>query len=249
MPGDTFTLRLRRQSLEKTPEGYAYWKVHDETRSMPARECAVLLCDVWDTHPCRGAAERVAAMVPRMNAAIQAARARGALIVHAPSDTMPFYAEHPARKRALAAKEIPPPPERERDDPPLPFDPTKDCCDTDKLSETYNWTRQHPGIEIDSERDVIGDSGPQLLNVYAERGVKRLLIMGVHTGMCILRRSFAIKKMVRWGFEVALVRDLTDALYNPALPPYVSQREGTQLVIGYIEKFWCPSFESSDLIG
>ena len=72
--------------------------------------------------------------------------------------------------------------------------------------------------------------------------------MGVHTNMCILNRSFAIKQMVRWGVEIALIRDLTDAMYNPAFSPYVSHDEGTQLVISYIEKFWCPTTESQGLM-
>jgi hypothetical protein len=65
--------------------------------------------------------------------------------------------------------------------------------------------------------------------------------------MCILNRSFGIKQMVRWGVNVALVRDLTDAMYNPAMSPYVSHEAGTQLVIGYIERFWCPTVVSTDL--
>jgi len=76
-----------------------------------------------------------------------------------------------------------------------------------------------------------------------------VLMMGVHTGMCILHRSFGIKQMVKWGVEIALVRDLTDALYNPARPPYVSQRQGTELIIRFIEKFWCPTVDSRDLTG
>ena len=65
--------------------------------------------------------------------------------------------------------------------------------------------------------------------------------------MCILHRSFAIKQMVRWGVEIAWLRDLTDAMYNPARPPYVSHDEGTALVIGYIEKHWCPTCTSADI--
>jgi hypothetical protein len=72
--------------------------------------------------------------------------------------------------------------------------------------------------------------------------------MGVHTTMCILHRSFAIKQMVRWGVKVAHIRDLTDAIYNPAIPPYVSHEEVTQLAIGFIKKHWCPSIQSEDLI-
>lgn len=67
--------------------------------------------------------------------------------------------------------------------------------------------------------------------------------------MCILNRSFGIKQMVRWGVSIALVRDLTDTLYNPAMRPYVSHDEGTQLLIGYIERFWCPTVESGEIGG
>ena len=80
------------------------------------------------------------------------------------------------------------------------------------------------------------------------RGVDNLLIMGVHTNMCVLNRGFAIKQMVRWGKNVVLVRDLTDAMYDPAMPPYVSHDEGTRLVIEYIEKSWCPTVLSGDLL-
>jgi hypothetical protein len=73
-------------------------------------------------------------------------------------------------------------------------------------------------------------------------------MMGVHTNMCVLGRSFAIKTMVCWGVDVALIRDLTDTMYNPALRPYVSHDEGTRLVIEFIEKFWCPTLLSDDLI-
>jgi hypothetical protein len=75
-----------------------------------------------------------------------------------------------------------------------------------------------------------------------------VLIMGVHTGMCILNRTFSIKQMVRWGMPIALIRDLTDALYNPSKPPYVSHEEGTRLVVEYIEKFWCPTVSSEELL-
>ena len=53
--------------------------------------------------------------------------------------------------------------------------------------------------------------------------------------------------MVRWGQPIALVRDLTDTIYNPAMPPYVSHAEATRLVTAYIEKWWCPSIMSADL--
>jgi hypothetical protein len=54
--------------------------------------------------------------------------------------------------------------------------------------------------------------------------------------------------MTRWGVKCILVRDLTDAMYNPAQAPHVSHADGTELVIEYIEKYWCPSTVSKDLM-
>jgi hypothetical protein len=55
--------------------------------------------------------------------------------------------------------------------------------------------------------------------------------MGVHTNMCVLGRPFGIRAMVKLGRKVVLVRDLTDAMYDPRQPPYVSHARGTELVI------------------
>ena len=72
--------------------------------------------------------------------------------------------------------------------------------------------------------------------------------MGVHTNMCVLGRSFAIKAMTRIGIDCVLVRDLTDAMYNPRKAPFVNHQAGTELVIEYIEKYWCPTVLSQDLM-
>lgn len=178
-----------------------------------------------------------------------AARAKGVQIVHAPSDTMDFYADSTARRRVGEAPLLEPPADADRPDPALPIDASDDGSDTPDDVPQRAWTRQHPAIEIDEGRDIVSDRGVEVYSVLRHRGIKHLLIMGVHTNMCVLHRSFAIKQMVRWGVDVALVRDLTDTMYNPAMPPYVSHEEGTRLVVEFIEKFWCPSVDSADLLG
>ena len=95
---------------------------------------------------------------------------------------------------------------------------------------------------------MISDNGQEIYSFLRAYNIEQVLLAGVHTNMCILNRSFGIKQMVRWGVPVALIRDLTDAMYNPAMPPYVSHNEGTRLVIEYIEKFWCPTILSQDLL-
>jgi nicotinamidase-related amidase len=244
-------LPFRRQRLERDDSGHLTWAAHESRTSLVAEETALVVCDVWDNHWCRGANERLAMLLPRMNDVVKAAREKGVLIVHAPSDTMGFYTDSPARRRAQEAPAVEPPEDLPHEDPQLPIDASDGGCDTDDNVGEVNegkWTRQHPAIKIDHNRDVISDDGRELYNLYRQRNIRNVIILGVHANMCILNRSFAIKQMVKWGFRVALARDLTDCMYNPAQSPYVSHDEGTRLTVAFIEKFWCPSISSEDLL-
>ena len=241
-------LNLRTQVLQQDEGGHNYWQELNQVEEFTCADTALLLCDVWDKHWSRGATERVDAMVPHMDQVVGAARSRGVQILHAPSGTMEFYADTPSRRRLLEAPAVELPVEREREDPPLPVDAADGGSDTGEAESYKAWYRQHPGISIDQGQDGISDEGQEVYNFMAQQGIHNILIMGVHTNMCVLNRSFAIKQMVRWGKKVALIRDLTDTMYNPASPPYVSHEAGTHLVIEYIEKFWCPSVLSEDII-
>lgn len=237
-------LTLRRQAPKET--GWAGWRVVEGEARWPAAETALIAVDVWDRHWSRGAAERVDALAPRIDATIRAARASGLLIIHAPSDVVAFYDGHPARAAAVAVPQVEPLELAPHDEPPLPIDDSDGGSDTGETTMHRAWTRQHPAVEIRDE-DAIAADGREVYSLLRAKGISRVLVCGVHTNMCILNRPFAIKRLVRWGFEVALLRDLTDAMYNPARRPYVSHAEGTRLVIEYIEKFWCPTTTSDDL--
>jgi hypothetical protein len=54
--------------------------------------------------------------------------------------------------------------------------------------------------------------------------------------------------MTKWGVRCILLRDLTDAMYNPQDAPHVSHARGTELVVEYIEKYWSPTALSADLM-
>ena len=250
------TLNLRSQMLRRNSENRSFWQVAEEIAEFSYAETALLLCDVWNKHWSHGANERLAAMLPRMNSVVSVARKAGVMIIHAPSSTMDFYEDSLSRKRVINTDLVSPPEDIAHEDPPLPIDSSDGGSDTKDVDLQYHdpdkdgtaWTRQHPGIDIDHDLDFISDDGRQIYSCMHKRGVSNLLILGVHTNMCVLGRSFAIRQMVRWGKKVALIRDLTDAMYDPAMPPYVSHDEGTRLVIGYIEKFWCPTILSGDIL-
>jgi len=246
--GELLRLQARRRS---GPEAAAQ---EQELLWEPA-QTAIIICDMWDRHWCLSASDRVAEMAPAINRTIEAARALGVRIVHAPSSTIDYYADTEFRKRILAAPKVEPPVPieawcylEEGNEGALPIDDSDGGCDDDPPSESEAvWTRQHPAIEMKGE-DVVSDSGVEIYSYFAQQGVKNVALMGVHTNMCVLGRSFGIRQMVKLGMDVVLVRDLTDALYDPRDEPYVSHERGTELVIEHIERHWCPSVLGEELM-
>jgi len=246
VPG-TLSLRTRRRS-DKVSEATLRWDVV---------QTAIIICDMWDAHTCSLSAQRVAAMAPRMNQVVSTARSLGVMIVHAPSDTMKFYEGTPWRERMQSAPkaECPIPilarcgrePLEERN---FPIDDSAGGCDdpTPKKESgpPYPWTRENSAIDIVGF-DGVSDNGQEIYNFFKQEGITNVALMGVHTNICILNRSFGIRQMTRLGFQVVLVRDLTDSMYDPRTRPFVSHTRGTELIIEHIETRWCPSILSADL--
>ncbi len=241
------TIRLKLRSRVDTFKGSGQWDAVTLTREVPAAEIAVVICDMWDLHWCRGASERCDAIAKRMNPVLASLRTKGVQIIHAPSETMDFYAGSPQRLRAqLARKARPPEPPILPSEPPLPIDDSDGGCDTDDAFYLA-WTRQNPRLQV-GEFDAVSDNGDEIYNLLQQLGNRYVLVMGVHTNMCVLNRSFAIRAMTRRGIKCVLVRDLTDTMYDPKDPPHVPHDEGTQLVVKHIEKYWCPSILSAELL-
>jgi len=220
------------------------------------KRTAVIICDMWDDHWCKRAAQRCSELAPRVNAFAQVVRAHGGLVVHAPSDTMQFYSGLQQRERAKGVSIVTPPipvkaPEVDLfGEPELPIDDSDGGCDDippSHLGHGIPWTRQHPAITI-ARQDIVSDVGEEIYSTFIHGGIKNVFMTGVHTNKCILTRSFGVRQMVMLGLSVILVRDLTDSLYNPAMPPGVSHDRGTELVVEHIEKYWCPSISTADVI-
>jgi nicotinamidase-related amidase len=212
------------------------------------KRTAVVVCDMWDDHWCKSAAARCGELAKRAEPVLKACRDAGMTVVHCPSDTMAFYKDHPARKRAAEVKRVEPPKAKDAPDPPLPIDDSDGGCDDARPAKSFKaWTRQHAAITIDGATDYVTDSGGEVYSIMKGKGIDTLLVMGVHTNMCVLNRTFAIKQMVKWDVRTFLVRDLTDAMYNPKMRPLVSHDAGTRLVVEHIEKHWCPTIESAAL--
>jgi len=243
--GTSKDLILKMRTRVEPFKGSGNWRVLNFDEQVPVNSTAIVICDMWDKHWCSGATARVEVLARKMAPLIDQARASGIQIIHAPSDVVDFYCQYPQRIRILGIPATAPPPSLDWPNPPLPIDDADGGCDTgDKFYKA--WSRENPAISVIGG-DVISADGKEIYSFLVQRGIKNLLIMGVHANMCILGRSFAIKQMTKWGIRCVLVRDLTDSMYNPQDRPYVSHDQGTELVIEYIEKYWCPSMISTDL--
>ncbi|WP_146389498.1 cysteine hydrolase family protein [Allorhodopirellula solitaria] len=255
--GDDLMLNLRTRTVgDREPRlEEATWK---------AENTALVICDMWDDHWCKSAARRVDQLAPALNATVAAARQQGVLIIHAPSSVVKFYRGSPQRELASAAPLAKPPvplstsprwgttwcwPDAQREGV-LPIDDSDmGCsCSGEKCEIREAWSRQNKLIEIAPE-DALTDDGQETFNLLEQRGIDNVILCGVHLNMCVLGRPFGIRQMVRLGKNVALIRDLTDTMYNPERPPGVDHFAGTDLVVEHVEKYWCPTFTSSDITG
>jgi nicotinamidase-related amidase len=258
---DSELLTLHTRSRERVAETNKY-EVVEKTAEWDPQRTALVVIDMWDDHWCKGAAARVGELARPMNEVISAARKRGIFIVHCPSTCVDFYANTPQRRRAIDApfantpvplSDMPrwgtawcwPDPKYEA---VLPIDDSDMGCDCVEKCEIRDpWTRQIATIEIATE-DAITDNGQELYNLLADRKIDNVLVMGVHLNMCVLGRPFAIRQLTYLDKNVILVRDMTDTMYNSQRPPGVDHFMGTELVVEHVEKYWCPTILSTDLV-
>ena len=266
---ESFTLNTRH----RVKDASGHWAISQQKVLWNAKETAVIVCDMWDLHHCKNAVGRVGEMTPRMNNFLKKARKSGAFIIHAPSSCTGFYNGHPSRQRALNAPKAKNYPkaieswcnwiDKAEEQKGYPIDHSDGGEDDDPeehatwakhLSEIGRnprspWKRQVEGIDIDPKYDAISDNGFEIWNLLEASKIKNVMLVGVHTNMCVLGRPFGLRNMTRNGKNVLLVRDLTDAMYNPARWPYVNHFRGTELVVEHIEERVCPTTTSDQLLG
>ena len=266
---DTIKLKLRSSEPAKTAGVPPKQVVQEET--WEGSLTAVIVCDVWDYHHCLNAVRRLEEFAPRLDQVLKAARERGAIVIHAPSDCMPAYVDHPARRRALEtppAKPLPPDIQYwcsrldqeagrypiDQSDGGEDDDPQEHAAWAAKLKALGRnpgtpWQKQSALITIDAERDYISDRGDEVWSILERHGIRNVILTGVHCNMCVVGRPFGLRQMKRNGKNVVLMRDMTDSMYSPKSWPYVDHFTGHDLVVDYVEQQICPTITSDQLIG
>jgi len=194
-----------------------------------------------------------------MNRVVSTARDKGVLIVHAPSGTIERYKDHPARRTAARTFDTVTLPadirswRQWKDDAEktagYPIDHSDGGCDcVPQCPGSSPWTSQIDILEI-KDQDAISDSGVEVWNLLDTRGIDNVILMGVHTNMCVLGRPFGLRNLAKAGKNVVLMRDLTDTMYNSRKSPQVSHFTGTDLVVEHVEEYVCPTTTSNVFTG
>jgi len=254
-PDNVPALKISIQKRLPSEGDKGVFYISQEIQEWKVSQTAIIICDMWDKHWCKGAEERVAEMAPVMNKVITIAREKGILIVHAPSSCMEFYKDHPARKTGQkykskkAAGLINNNKLESETNAVWPLDQSDGGCNcTPECKQGRPWTRQNELIVI-SEKDAISDSGAEIGGLFFKKGIKNVILMGVHTNMCVIGRTFGLRNMIRLGMNVVLMRDMTDTMYDSKQWPDVNHFTGNSLMNEYIETYVCPTIVSTDLTG
>lgn len=275
LTGQQLELSLRSQSPrigEQNSMSTATFQTELRNESWNGAETAVIICDMWDSHTSVNAVRRVNELAPRINSFVSRLREQGAIVIHAPSSCMPHYEGHAARVRAINT----PPAGKWPDDIEnwcyqIPSEETanypidqSDGGSDDNLLEHKQWVEhlvasgrkavgpwlsQHPGISVDASADFISDSGREIWNVLRHNSIQNVMLVGVHTNMCVLGRPFGLRRLSSAGLNTILVRDLTDTMYSPESWPYANHFTGTDRIVGHIERFVCPTITSNQILG
>ena len=168
----------------RSDDGRSLERVQNTAAWRPS-QTAIVIVDMWDDHHCRSAAARVAEMALKMNEVVKAARDRGMLIIHAPSDCMDFYKDAAARRNAQQAPHSAAQVKFQWNY----FNPEHEgtlaeklekggcSCDTpEPCSPSYRaWKRQIATIEI-QDQDAVSADGQEVYNLLQQRGIQNVIL-------------------------------------------------------------------------
>jgi nicotinamidase-related amidase len=179
---------------------------------------AIIVIDMWNSHWCMTASQRVSAMVPRMNRVLDISRKLGVQVIWNPSDVVVAYSGYPQYENAVSAKRSHAP--DDGGDLSVKFTAKSGGCLCGPglhCGSNYGWDAMHPDLVIDSS-DLFSASTDEIYSILKEKGITDIIYMGVHTNMCVFGKPGAMSKMWKAGFRCMLAEDLNDAFttYDPA---------------------------------
>src|SRR5262245_8178013 len=106
---DTMLHLMLRSRARSNLDGKEAFSIQEKKVEWEAKKTAIIICDMWDDHWCKSAADRVAELAGPMNEVVNIARAKGVFIIHSPSSVVNAYKDTLQRQRAAKAPLAKPP--------------------------------------------------------------------------------------------------------------------------------------------
>ena len=227
-----FTLDLQRRDP-------ATGAITIQREEVDPKQVGVIAVDVWNFHWCKTATMRVDAFVPRMNKALEAARALGMKVMLCPSDVVDNYVGYPQREAIFALPRVTVPKLVDAACPPVP-DAGGCACGRERCAVNYGWDGMHPALKI-GDNDLMPDTQAEVYAICQRFGLTHLIYVGFHTQVCLLGKPMGLRAMKEAGLNCVLARDMTDA--HPGYDPSrnFTPDLNTDQVVEHFEKHLAPT--------
>jgi len=205
------------------------------------KKVGVIAVDVWNYHWCKTATMRVDAFAPRINKALEAARALGMKVMLCPSDVVDNYAGYPQREAVFTLPKVTVPRVMDATCPPVP-DAGGCACGRERCANNYGWDGMHPLLTIGPD-DLMPDTQSEVYAICQKYGLTHLIYVGFHTQVCLLGKPMGLRAMKEAGLHCVLARDMTDA--HPGYDPSrnFTPDLNTEQVIEHFEKHLAPTID------
>jgi len=186
-------------------------------KKLDPSKTGIVIIDPWNFHWCITATQRVVAMGPRLNRALECARQLGIYVMWSPTEVASMYAGTPQRERAAAVACVDVPEVRKLPSCDFTAHVGECMCGPGLVCEVnYGADGICPTFNI-AKDDVIVSGRQEVYSICKHRGITHLIYMGLHTNMCVYNRTEGLSSMYATGLDCMLARDINDAFtnYNP----------------------------------
>ncbi|MCZ0932189.1 MAG: hypothetical protein OXJ52_03440 [Oligoflexia bacterium] len=220
-------------------------KRYDKRLKWNPSKTAIIVVDMWDKHWCLPSEKMAVLLAKKIDPFLSLLRDKGVQVFFAPSGTTQFYADTANYKRVKKFKRL----FQEKldwfyifkDEPNMPL--KIGCEDKGRNLGTDPWTKQSQFLKI-KENDLISDNATDIINILMNKRVNLVLYAGAHSNGCVVSQPFGMRNLKKKGFQVALIRDLTDSFTQKnRLFPF--QKERNKIIIDHIESYIAPTIHSS----
>lgn len=226
-------------------------KIKIQPETIDSSKIGVVVIDMWNGYMCPTGVELFGgSLVPRMNRALDGARALGMTVIHAPSDVADFYAGWPQAEKVAALPRYKLPKVADVAWPGFPgYQEACLCGPGIQCPYMHSWDGIHPELKIAAEDFILvgpayGDRGSQRLHaICQDRGLTHLVYMGCATNCCVVAKAAGAIYMAQAGISVVVARDLTEAVtkYDPA--ENYTPDDGTTQSVAAIERASMPTID------